>query len=50
MIVSTGQKWAWLEKKYVHSYWTYEAKILMSSDQEGDVSDPKSIFKKLTRL
>ena len=25
-IVSAGQKWAWSEKKYMHSNWTYNTK------------------------
>ena len=29
MIVSASQKWARLEKEYIHSDWTYETKILL---------------------
>ena len=41
--VSTGTKWARLEKEYLHSYWTSETKILMVGGQGDDLSARKMI-------
>ena len=43
-IVSTGQKWAQLEKGYLHSGQTYDTKISMAFDKGGDLSACKSIL------
>ena len=37
MIVSAGQKWARLEKEYLHSDWTSDANIWMAGGQGGDL-------------
>ena len=43
MIVSAGQKWAQLEKEYLHYDWTSDANIWMAVEQGGDISARKSI-------
>ena len=50
MIVSAGQKRVRLEKEYLQSDWTSGANIWMAGGQGGDLSDPKTIFKFLTKL
>ena len=47
-IVSTGQKWARVEKEYLHYDWTSDTKIWMEGGKGGDISARKKIF--LTRL
>ena len=37
MIVSAGQKWAQLEKEYIHYDWTSDAKIWMTEGKGGDL-------------
>ena len=46
-MVSTGQKWARLEKECLHSDWTSDTNILMADGQGGDLSARKRflIFK-----
>ena len=50
MIVFMGQKWARLEKEYIHSDWTSETKIWMSGEQWGDLSARSSIFNFFDKL
>ena len=42
-IVSVGQIWARLEKKYIHSDWTSDTNIWMAGGQGGDFS-PRKFF------
>ena len=44
LIVSTGQKWAELDKEYVHSDRTSDAKICTEAGQGGHISSRKRIF------
>ena len=44
MIVSAGQKWAQLEKKYIHYDWTSDPNIWMAGGQGGDISAHKRIW------
>ena len=52
MIVSAGQKWAQLEKEYLHYDWASDAKIWMEGRQGSDISARKSIliFNTLSKL
>ena len=42
-IMSRGQKWAWFEKEYLPSDWTYEDKFSMTGGVGGDLSVSKGI-------
>ena len=44
MILSAGQKWAWLKKEYLHSGWTSDANIWITGGQGGDISVCKRIL------
>ena len=51
--VSAGQKWAQLEKEYIHPDWTSDTKNFIIIRQGGDIFDRERnqiVFKFLTKL